>query len=112
MTQVPVCVEWTSEMRIPRIVTIPERSVGGSRMPLLPCPCCGYRTLREVRCWEICPICFWEDDPLQSDEPAYAGGANDESLDEARRNFQEFGAASRSVLPYTRPPAPDEERVG
>ena len=73
-------------------------------MPFLPCPCCGYRTLAEERHWEICLICFWEDDPLQYDEPAYAGGATDESLEEARRNFQAFGSASRSVLSDVHPP--------
>lgn len=30
------------------------------------CPCCGYKTLEEeVRgSYEICPICFWEDDSV------------------------------------------------
>ncbi|KAA8756847.1 CPCC family cysteine-rich protein [Priestia megaterium] len=50
---------------------------------LYTCPCCGYKTLFEHYSWEICVVCRWEDDGLQSDEPDVAGGANDESLREA-----------------------------
>ncbi len=79
-------------------------------MPLFPCPCCGYRTLNNERCWEICPVCFWEDDPLQYDEPGYTGGANEEALEEARRNYQVFGASSRQYFLNVRPPTPAEKR--
>jgi hypothetical protein len=27
-----------------------------------PCPCCGFLTLDERSCFEISPVCFWEDD--------------------------------------------------
>lgn len=27
-----------------------------------PCPCCGFLTLGERSNFEICPVCFWEDD--------------------------------------------------
>ena len=56
---------------------------------LLPCPCCGQRTLSELGDYEICEICGWEDDPVQSADSTYAGGANQESLDEARRVWNE-----------------------
>ena len=26
------------------------------------CPCCGYKTLNEKGGYDICPICFWEDE--------------------------------------------------
>jgi len=26
------------------------------------CPCCGYLTLPERGAYDICPVCFWEDD--------------------------------------------------
>lgn len=31
------------------------------------CPCCGYKTLDEepTDTYEICKICFWEDDETQ-----------------------------------------------
>ena len=50
-----------------------------------PCPCCSNLTICEPGSYEICRICGWEDDPVQSDDPSYAGGANKISLDEARR---------------------------
>lgn len=54
-----------------------------------PCPCCGNLTLEEQPpgTYEICEICRWEDDPVQFDDPGYAGGANRISLNEARRQW-------------------------
>ncbi|WP_328516817.1 CPCC family cysteine-rich protein [Ralstonia pseudosolanacearum] len=37
--------------------------------------------------YEMCPICLWEDDPTQSVDPEYEGGANGRSLIEARRQW-------------------------
>ncbi len=79
-------------------------------MAAWPCPCCGHKTLLEDGFFEICPVCFWEHDPVQYDDPTYAGGANTESLEEARRNFRAFGASSRELLAHVRPPTPDEDR--
>ena len=75
-----------------------------------PCRCCGYYTLDEepVGSYEICPVCFWEDDPVQDRDPEFAGGANEPSLNEARRNFRELGACEARLLPYVRPPRQDE----
>ena len=56
---------------------------------LYPCPCCGQLTLDEVSSYEICNVCGWEDDPVQSTDPDYAGGANKESLNEAKKRWQE-----------------------
>ena len=54
---------------------------------LFPCPCCGARTISEIGAYEICDVCGWEDDPVQSADPDYAGGANAESLNTARRKW-------------------------
>ncbi|WP_312691468.1 CPCC family cysteine-rich protein [Kosakonia sp.] len=51
------------------------------------CPCCGHKTISEPGCYEVCPVCDWEDDPVQSSDPAFAGGANALSLEDARREF-------------------------
>jgi anaerobic ribonucleoside-triphosphate reductase len=53
------------------------------------CPCCGYKTLAEEPpgTYEICPICDWEDDVVQFDDPDYEGCANRLSL---RQNQQKF----------------------
>lgn len=52
---------------------------------LHPCPCCNSLVLSEVGAYEICDVCGWEDDPVQSEDPSYAGGANKTSLDECRK---------------------------
>ncbi len=53
------------------------------------CPCCGEKVASSTEngYYEICPNCFWENDPLQSREPSYEGGANDESLIDARWQY-------------------------
>ncbi|RQP21439.1 CPCC family cysteine-rich protein [Piscinibacter terrae] len=51
----------------------------------IPCPCCGFLTLEgEYGSYAICPVCDWEDDPVQLANPASAGGANSRSLAEAQ----------------------------
>ncbi len=29
---------------------------------MVPCPCCRYETLTEHATFEMCPVCWWEDD--------------------------------------------------
>jgi hypothetical protein len=48
------------------------------------CPCCEERTLTARGAYEICRRCGWEDDPVQAADPDLRGGANRESLDQAR----------------------------
>ncbi|MGW4721764.1 CPCC family cysteine-rich protein [Streptomyces sp. NPDC004291] len=73
-----------------------------------PCPCCGHRVLGTMPgSYEICPVCFWEDDGLQFRWPAMRGGANKVSLLEAQRNYQDFGACDEHGRRYVRPPAED-----
>jgi anaerobic ribonucleoside-triphosphate reductase len=56
----------------------------GARRKRLPCACCGAHTIEERCVYEICPRCGWEDDPVQAADPGYRGGANAQSLNEAR----------------------------
>jgi hypothetical protein len=72
------------------------------------CPCCGYLTIAELGGYEICPVCGWEDDPVQAEDPLYGGGANEESLSEARANFVAFGAMTKEYISRVRPPKLDE----
>ena len=55
------------------------------------CPCCGCFTYdnKPSGDFSICPVCFWEDDPVQRREPDLPGGANRLSLTEARKAWQE-----------------------
>jgi hypothetical protein len=77
-----------------------------------PCPCCGYQTFdyKPDGSYIICPVCFWEDDPIQLEDPDYAGGANRISLKQAQKNFIEFGAMEQDMIKNVRPPLPDEAR--
>ena len=53
------------------------------------CACCERETLTAGSIYEICPVCGWEDDELQNEEPDFAGGANDMSLNEAKQAYKE-----------------------
>ena len=72
------------------------------------CPCCGYYTLPGAGAYDVCPVCFWEDDPVQEDDPDYAGGANDLSLNECRKNYEIYGACEERFKERVRKPLPEE----
>jgi hypothetical protein len=76
----------------------------------LRCPCCGCRTLGERGGFEICPVCFWEDDGQDDhDADVVRGGPNGAlSLTEARANYREFGASSERRKQFVRQPRVDE----
>lgn len=76
------------------------------------CPCCGYKTFHNPPdgSYNICQVCYWEDDPIQLEDPFYEGGANRISLIQAQKNFMEFGACEKDMLKYVRRPSPDEQR--
>ena len=75
-----------------------------------PCPCCGYYTYKHVPdgSYDICPVCFWEDDPIQLEDPECEGSANRVSLEQARLNYKKFGACEKEMLPHVRKPNYDE----
>ncbi len=61
-----------------------------------PCPCCGHLTLTQgPGDYDLCPVCFWEDDGAQLRWPLSADGANGISLVEAQANFRRFGTVDR-----------------
>ena len=76
------------------------------------CPCCGHLTLDggsdAEGDYDICLVCFWEDDPEQRNDVRLTNGANEPCLLEARKNYREFGACERRSLPHVRPPRPEE----
>lgn len=53
------------------------------------CACCGKETLDADSTYDICPVCGWENDELQEDDPDLHGGANKMSLNEAKRAYKE-----------------------
>ena len=75
------------------------------------CPCCGYKTLHERGGFEMCPVCWWEDDG-QDDHNAdeVRGGPNGSlSLTRARMNFLSCGASDARFAESVRKPLEDEE---
>ena len=58
--------------------------------------------------YDICPVCFWEDDPIQNDTPTYTGGANILSLEQSKKNYHLYGCSNLLFLSYCRPPLPEE----
>lgn len=74
------------------------------------CPVCGNYTLRRKpnQTHEICPVCYWEDDPLHLDDPDFVGSSNQLSLRKARQNYQEFGVNRLADLPFIRQVLPRE----
>ena len=73
-----------------------------------PCPCCGCFTLPAQGEFDICPVCFWEDDPAQSRDEQLDGLANKVCLIEARKNYLAFGACENEMLSHVRKPFPEE----
>lgn len=75
-----------------------------------PCPCCGFLTLetKPPGSYEICPVCYWEDDPLQYREQDNAQGSNRVSLNQARNNFHVFGACEEKYKAAVRKPTAEE----
>lgn len=55
-----------------------------------PCTACGFEVFEEpVGGYEICPICGWEDDPVQYLYAALIGGANGKCLFEWQQRVLE-----------------------
>lgn len=75
-----------------------------------PCPCCGFLTFKEEPCgnYEICPVCYWEDDCVQNKNPDYVGGANEISLNDAKKNYTKYGAVQLKFVKDVRDPFMDE----
>ena len=81
------------------------------RTPTFPCPCCGYLTLSEPPgSYDICPICFWEDDVVQLRFVTLSGGANTVSLVDGQKNFAAIGASEDRLREHCRQPSDTDVR--
>ncbi|MCF0116221.1 MAG: hypothetical protein HUJ56_12800 [Erysipelotrichaceae bacterium] len=52
------------------------------------CLCCGEYVMQDL--YDICPVCGWENDPIQNDDPDFSGGANHDSLNEHKLEFHKL----------------------
>ena len=78
--------------------------------PGLPCPCCGCATLPSYCTYDICPVCFWEDDGTTDLEDDV--NPNNMCLLDARNLFAAWGAIEPEFVHWTRPPRPEEAPEG
>ena len=82
-----------------------------SRAAEYPCACCGYLVFEQrPGSYEICPICFWEDDIVQLRWVDVAGGANSVSLVDAQRNYATLGCCEARFLSHVRAPVLTDRR--
>src|ERR1700685_465375 len=78
---------------------------------MYPCPCCGFNVFADpTGSYDICPICFWEDDNVQLAFPDLAGGANKCSLIEGQQNFAAFGVCEMRFKSRVRAPNASDVR--
>jgi hypothetical protein len=75
------------------------------------CPCCGYLTLSDEagNTFQLCLVCYWEDDGVQFKDPTYEGSANRVSLIQAKEDFKSFGSIEERFIEYVRPYLKEEE---
>ncbi|MHA5051546.1 CPCC family cysteine-rich protein [Streptomyces sp. SD15] len=78
------------------------------------CPCCGFITLTERAAFEICDVCYWEDDGQdERDADEVRGGPHhDLSLRQARRNFEVLGACNEYCAQFVRDARPSGGAAG
>ena len=76
-----------------RDMKIEVEQITGDAEEGIACPCCGYCTLGSRGEYEICIVCWWEDDGQDNDDAHLVfGGPNYElSLTRARLNFLKEG---------------------
>jgi hypothetical protein len=80
------------------------------KTPKYTCPCCGYITLvNGPGLYDVCPICYWEDDISQLRFPTTIG-ANKVSLLDAQRNFVSIGAVEEHFSTHVRRPTSEDRR--
>ncbi|WP_278378636.1 CPCC family cysteine-rich protein [Chryseobacterium arthrosphaerae] len=73
-------------------------NVNGVPEELFPCACCNYKTIKEKGNYEICKVCFWEDDG--NDDNSKYSHVNHMTLKEAKDNFKAKGAILDKFLKF------------
>lgn len=82
--------------------------------PHFSCPCCFYKTfeLEPKDTLMACSVCLWTDEmplsDISEDSPEWMPALNEVSLEQAQRNFAQWGVFQEKYLPFARPPRPEE----
>ena len=66
-------------------------------MERIMCPCCRNYTIEsdDEVIVDICEVCFWQYDLAAQKQPDVNIGANGLSLNEARKNYKQYGACKK-----------------
>lgn len=73
---------------------------------LFACPCCGYLTLSQRGMYEICEVCFWEDDGVE--QPDDYSMPNHLFLAQGQENFLKLGACDEHAVSLVKKEARSE----
>ena len=75
------------------------------------CLACGHLTIETQHDWDICPVCFWEDDVgLNGRDDVISPANKDMSLAQAQVNYCRFGAVDLQYVKLVRPATANEKR--
>ena len=64
-----------------------ERTGRYDEYPPYKCKVCGMGNIEQP--YDICHFCGWEDDDIQNEKPDYMGGANEMSLNQYKKFWEE-----------------------
>ncbi|MFB9845542.1 CPCC family cysteine-rich protein [Mucilaginibacter ginsenosidivorans] len=78
----------------------------GKSPQLISCPCCGYKTLPTRSEYDICMVCYWEDDGLSGSDANRYSSVNKMTLDDVKRNFENLGVIAVEFLRHV-----DQDRL-
>ena len=73
------------------------------------CVCCDYYTVVERHSFEVCQVCYWEDDGTTMAGLEVESRANHMTLLAARKSFEAIGAIDQSAVSLV---ASADERAG
>lgn len=73
------------------------------------CACCGYFTISDT--YDICPVCYWEQDWYQETYELDWRGPNHVSLADAIKNFKTYGASEWEYIKRVRKPNGEEQAI-
>jgi hypothetical protein len=94
--------------------------IEGANENLQPCPCCQYKTIRERFTWEICRVCYWQDDTYEEEKISPANGTsmkkyrNQSEIDKENDKYEKYTlqiycekcTVEGIVIPQPRPTRP------
>ena len=91
--------------KFPLAATEPAQHEGEPPTGPVQCPCCDYFSLSSQGEYEICNVCFWEDDGVNLGDLDQWSGPNHMTLRDARENFCRIGACDDRAVAHVLPEA-------